>query len=351
MASPVKINDFWRKMKSLWNTILDGLTYKDLAGKRQLRVYAIVTSLILLLLLMVGGMAGLNHFLLMRMVQATPEVVFIPTETYSPVETEIPATETTEPEASSGCPTDSSKWSFTPTMISETYQVIQPACVYQGLEKTMAWALAVRQGYSRAEATELLGFSEMPLRQIETVTIPKNANELIDVPVSFIPPHPEFREWRLNERGEEAVTYALRGCFETSSIKGNRREVWGGEYPVICMVVEDAENTQILYSLYGHLYTSPATPMRSFLLFGYSGDGQWVWLGTQTQPKLEIIHTGEIASDRLTVATLYDSQPWNAGWLRTTYHLEMQPLPEDWQTMTSEDEKQYILTVLSGSAQ
>jgi hypothetical protein len=341
---------FWRRMKSLWNTILDGLTYKNLAGKRQPRVYTVVTGLILLLLLMAGGMAGLNRYWMMSRMQATPEAVSIPTETQAPVETKIPATETTEVETSSGCPTDSSKWSFTPTMISETYQVIQPACVYQGLEKTIAWALAVRQGYSRAEATELLGFSEMPRRQMETVTIPKNASELIDVPVSFIPTHPEFREWRLNANGKAAVAYALRGCFETSSVKGNRVEIWGGEYPVICLVVEDAENTQILYSLNDHMYTAPATPMRSFLLFGYLGDGQWVWLGTQTEPKLEITNVEEIASDRLTVATLYDSQPWDVKWLNNTYHLDMQPLPENWQSFADESEKQYILSVLSGTA-
>jgi hypothetical protein len=337
-------------MKSLLKTILDGLTYKDLAGKQQPRVYTVVTGLILLLLMMAGGMAGLNRYLMMSRIQATPEAVSIPTETQSPVETEIPATETAEAEASSGCPTDSSKWSFTPTMISETYQVIQPACVYQGLEKTIAWALAVRQGYSRAEATDQLGFTEMPMRQIETVTIPKNTNELIDVPVSFIPTHPEFMEWRLSANGNAAITYALRGCFETSSVKGNRVEIWGGEYSVICLVVEDAENTQILYSLNGHMYTSPATPMRSFLLFGYLGGEQWVWLGTQTEPKLEITNAEEIASDRLTVATLYDSQPWDAKWLNITHHLDMQPLPETWQSFMDENEKQYILSVLSGAA-
>ena len=337
-------------MKSLWKTILDGLTYKDLAGKRQPRVYTVVTGLILLLLLMAVGMTGLNRFFLMRMVQATPEVVSIPTETMQPLETEIPATETAVTETSSDCPTDSSKWSFTPTVISETYQVIQPACVYQDLENTIAWALVVREGYSRAEATELLGFTEMPMRQMETVTIPKNANELIDVPVSFIPTHPDFREWRLNERGKAAVTYALRGCFKTSSVKGNHIEIWGGEYSVICLVVEDAENTQILYSLNSHMYTSPATPMRSFLLFGYLGDGQWVWLGTQTEPKLEITNAEEITGDRLTVATLYDSQPWDAKWLSITHHLDMQPLPEGWQSFMDENEKQSILSVLSGAA-
>jgi hypothetical protein len=337
-------------MKSLWKIILDGLTYKDLAGKRQPRIYTVVTGLILLLLLMAGGMAGLNRYLLMSRVQATPEAIILPTQTVEPVATETIVTSPSGEVDSFGCPTDSSEWSFTPTMISENYQIIQPACVYQDLEKTIAWALAVRQGYSRAEATELLGFNEMPMRQMETVTIPKDANELMEVPVSFIPPHPEFKEWRLNNNGKPAVTYGLRGCFETSSVKGNRVEIWGGEYQVICLVVEDAENTHILYSLNDHIYISPATPMRYFLLFGYLGNGQWVWLGTQTEPKLEITDAKENASDRLTVATLYDSQPWDAKWLSDTYHLDMQPLPENWQSFTEENEKQYILSVLSGAA-
>jgi len=337
-------------MKSLWKTILDGLTYKDLAGKRQPRIYTVVTGLILLLLFVAGGMAGLNRYLLMSRVQATPEAVSIPTQTIEPLETEPFATNSPEGAEAFGCPTDSLEWSFTPTIISDNYQVIQPACVYQGLEKTIAWALAVREGYSRAEATELLGFSEMPMRQMETVTIPKDANDLVDVPVSFIPPHPEFKEWRLNANGDAAVAYGLRGCFKTSSVKGNRVEIWGGDYSVICLVVEDAENTHILYSLNGHTYAASATPIRSFLLFGYLGDGQWFWLGTQTEPKLEITDPADNASDRLTVATLYDSRPWDAKWLMTAYHLDMQPLPENWQTLNDENEKQYILSVLSGAA-
>jgi hypothetical protein len=338
-------------MKSLWKTILDGLTYKDLAGKRQPRIYTVVTGLILLLLLMAGGMAGLNRYLLMSKVQATPEAVLIATETKQPSETAISATKTTVTSASSGCPTDSTEWSFTPTMISKTYQVIQPACVYQGLERTIAWALAVRLGYSRAEATEYLGFSDMPMRQIESVTIPAGANGLMDVPVSFIPPHPDFREWRLNARGESAITYALRGCFETSSVKGNRVEIWGGDYPVICLVVEDAGNDHILYSLNDHTYTSPATPMRSYLLFGYLEDGLWVWLGTQTEPKLEITDSQANAKERLTVATLYDSQPWDAQWLMDVHHLSMLPLPQDWQALTDENEKQFIMMALSGAVE
>ena len=334
-------------MKTLWKTILDGLTYQDLAGRRQLRIYSIMTGLILLLLLMAGGTAGLNRYLLMSRVQATPVSVSLTTQATETLESEPPATIQPEDGTSYGCPTDSSDWSLTPSYISENYKVIQPACVYQGLEKTIAWALAVREGYSRAEATQQLGLTEMPMRQVETVTIPADADGLMDVPVSFIPPNPDLTEWRLNVNGEAAVTYALRGCFKTSSVKGNRVEIWGGDYSVICLVVEDAENTHIVYSLNSHTYTSPATPVRSFLLFGYLSDGTWLWLGTQTEPKLEITDPQANAKERLTVATLYDSQPWDAKWLRDTHHLTMQPLPDNWQSLIDESEKQIILTALS----
>jgi hypothetical protein len=225
--------------------------------------------------------------------------------------------------------------------------VIQPACVYQGLEKTIAWALAVREGYSRAEAIQLLGFTEMPMRRLDQLTIPLDGKGLADVPVSFIPPNPDLTEWRLKENGEAAVTYALRGCFRTSTIEGNRMEIWGGDYSVICLVVEDAENTYIVYSLDGHIYTSGATPMRSFLLFGYLEEGQWVWLGTKQDPKQEISDPEAFANERLTIATMYDSQPWDAQWLSNFYHLDMKSPPENWQALNDEEEKQAILNALS----
>lgn len=334
-------------MKSFWRTILDGLTYKDLAGKRQPRVYTVMTGLILLLLLTAGGMAGLNRYLLMSRVQAAPAPVSLTSQVIETSITAAPATMQTEVEIPTGCPTDAADWSLTPTYASKNYNLIQPACVYQGLEKTIAWALAVREGYSRAEATQQLGFAEMPMRQVKTVTIPANAKGLADVPVSFIPPNPELTEWRLDANDEAAVTYALRGCFRTSTVTGNRVETWGSDYPVICLVVEDAENTHIIYSLNGHAYTSAATLMRSFLLFGYLPDGTWVWLGTQDDPKLEITDPQANANERLSIATMYDSYPWDAKWLMDTHHLPTQPPPENWQSLTDENEKQIILNDLS----
>lgn len=334
-------------MKSLWKTILDELTYRDLAGKRQARAYTVLTALILLLLLMVLGMASLNRHLLMYSVRNTrSETTVAPrTPTQETSQVELPTLPPRE-----GCPTDPADWSLVPTYISRNYNLIQPACVYLGLEKTIAWALAVREGFSRAEAAQELGFPEMPMRQLASVTIPASAKGLADVPVSFIPPNPDFTEWRLGADGRAAVTYALRGCFRTSTVVGNRIEIWGGEYAVICLVVEDAENTHIVYSLNGHMYTTPATPMRSFLLFGYLADGYWVWLGTKDDPKLEITDPAAHARERLTIATLYDSLPWDADWLLHSHQLMMQPLPENWLDLRDEREKQAILDGLSTPA-
>lgn len=329
-------------MKSLWKTILNGLAYRDLAGHVQLRAHTIISGLLLLLILVTGGMAALNRYLLMSRVQATGEPVLL---TASPV-TDVPPPHTSDPEQD-GCPTNAMDWSLTPTYISKTYAVIQPACVYQGLEQTIAWALAIREGYSRADATRLLGFTEMPMRQVDQVLLPSESREPIAMPVGFIPPNPQFTEWRLNADGEAAVTYALRGCFRTSSVVGNRVETWGGEYAVVCMVVEDAENTHIVYALDGHVYTTDAIPMRSFLLFGYVEGGLWVWLGTQEDPKQEIVSPPINARERLTVATMYDSQPWDSTWLLNSHHLIMQPPPQDWQLMTDESEGRMILNSLA----
>lgn len=335
-------------MNTIWQTILDGLTYKDLAGKRQLRVYTVMTALVLFLVVMAVGMAGFQRHLMMSTVNGAAQVIQVTATIESAAIVEATQISPTQHEdgTTSSCPTDTANWSLTPTFASSDYMLIQPACVYQGLEKTIAWALAVREGHSRAEATQLLGFNEMPMRQLQTVVIPAGEKELTAVPVRFIPSNPDFTEWRLNANGDAAVTYALRGCFRTSTIEGNRLKIWGGDYPVICLVVEDADNTHIIYSLNDHIFTSTAKPMRSFLLFGYLSDGNWVWLGTRDDPKLEITDSKANTQERLTVATLYDSKPWDAKWLMDTYHLQMNPLPEHWQSMTSEGEKQAILKEL-----
>jgi hypothetical protein len=329
-------------MKNTWMSILDGLTYKDLAGKRQLRVYTVLTLLVLFLLVLVGGFIFLSRVRLMSRVEAAPLPVSIPAEPESEPTTIPPTITAYEP----GCPTNPEQWSLADTVIPQNYKIIQPACVYEGLEKTIAWALAVRSGYSRAEAASALGFDELPMKRLDQVTILTDTSPLA-VPVSFIPPNPDLTEWRLNPQGQSSVAYALRGCFRTSSIVGNRLETWGGEYPVICVVIEDAENTSVIYQLGEHVYSSSAIPTRSFLLFGYVREGLWNWLGTQSDPKVAIDDPAKFAGDRLTIATLYDSHPWDMKWLKVRYGLAMQTPPPDWQARNEESDKQVILSGLN----
>ena len=325
-------------MKALWNLILDGLTFTDLAGRRQPRQYAVVAGVILFIVIALGGMSWVNQLLLKYSMK----------ETYAPIKEKTPTPIPTQVVQATAlpCPVLSEQWSLSDPVIEQNYKVIQPACVYDGLAHTVAWALAVRNGYSREQARQLLGFSELPMRQMDHVAIPDSANQPQDVAVSFIPPTLDFIEWRVNDQGKPVVAYGLRGCFRTSNVVGNKVEIWGGEYPAICVVAEDAGNTHIVYKLGEHIFTNEAVPTRSFLLFGYVGDGYWVWLGTQDNPKMAIENVAETDNERLTVSLLFDSQPWDLTWLQSRFGMTQQALPDDWKNFNDPAEQQIILDEL-----
>ncbi|NJC95315.1 MAG: hypothetical protein FIB03_03080, partial [Anaerolineae bacterium] len=95
-------------MQNIWRTILDGLTYQDLAGKRQPRAFAVLSLIVLFLMTLVGGYIFLSRFRLMRVVEAEPVPVSVISEPgIEP--TAIPPTITAHEQ---GCPTDSNKWSL-----------------------------------------------------------------------------------------------------------------------------------------------------------------------------------------------------------------------------------------------
>ncbi len=328
-------------MKPFLNTLLEGLTYKDLAGRRRLRSYTVTALLILFLLLMVGALACTQRQRVLDPIEADPLPVALTEESPAPTQ------EFQAEDAPAICPSDPAEWSLVDVFSDSRYKSIQPACVYEGLERTVAWTLAVRSGYSRMEAAQLLGFPELPMARLEQARIPSDPDGFQEVAVSFIPPHPDFAEWRLTASGEAAITLALRGCYRTSDVVGGQRVEWGGGYPVICLVVEDAENAYAIYALDGHVFTMNAAPMRSLLLFGYAGNGPWVWLGTQESPRVEISDPASNARERQTVAELYGSGSWDTGWLEARFGLTEKPLPVDWQSYTNESEGQIILTLLN----
>lgn len=329
-------------MKSLFNTILDGLTFKDLAGKRHPRTYVILTGLILLLLIILAACTALEHKAVMDEVQGTP----VPVEV-SPEPTV--SAEPTQTITAQACPTNPTEWTFLETLPGDNFKRLEPACVYESLGKSVAWALAVRSGYTRAEAAEALGFADFPMRQLSQVMALTNTKGPLSLAVSFTPAHPGFAEWRVTTDGKVAIAYALRGCFRTSEVVGNQAKSWNTDYPVMCVLSEDSSGSQIVFQLDGHTFTSTATPTRAFVLFGYASNGNWVWLGTQKEPKVTLETIPDFSQEAQTASRLHALPIWNADWLEKTYGLPDKPLPEGWQSQTRETDKQAILAGLNAS--
>jgi hypothetical protein len=345
MASRVATNNNRKGkiMNVLFKAVLDGLTYKDLAGRRQPRTYSLLTGLLLVLMLVLTACVILERNAMLRAVQGTPAAVQIKVE---PTSTAVPTQA-----AQTACPTDPADWDFVEARPGSNLKRIEPVCVQTDLAKSVAWALAVREGYTRAKATQALGFAEAPMRRLNEVTILTDTKGPLAMPVSFTPPHPDFAEWRVDLRGTPAVRYALRGCFRTSKVVGNRAEAWNTDYAVICTLSEDSVGTQSVFNLAGHTYTSAAQPLRSMTLFGYLGNGQWVWLGTQKDPKVNLTTLSNYIREAADSAAGNGAVVWDADWLAQTYGLGMQPLPGDWQAASNPADQQAILAGLNAALQ
>ncbi len=326
-------------MKALFNAILDGITFKDIAGKRQPRTYVMLTGFILFLIFLLASCVALERNAMMDDVRGTPQALQISLE---PVATEILATETAEP-----CPTNPADWTFVEVLPGDNFQRIAESCVYDGLAKSVAWALAVREGYPRAEATNALGFAEAPLRRLDTIMTLTNTKGPLTLALTFTPPHPDFAEWRVSNAGEPAISYGLRGCFRTVEIVGNQARSWNTDYSVICVLSEDSRADQVVTALDGHIYTADATPTRSFSLFGYVGDGGWAWLGTQQEPRVALAQLDGQGADAREVAEQYGAALWDASWLSEQMNLPARELPEGWQNARNESDLQAILAGLN----
>lgn len=145
----------------------DNFFYRDLAGKRHLRSYLKAAILIVIFMSLVTVYAFWARAQMNAIVNAPARPV-----AWEPTPTPIPptATPTATPEPfdelrAAPCPTNPSDWTFSypyPGYNGNLHK-IGPACVYEGLERTVAWLLlAGSMGYSGDEATEALGFAELP---------------------------------------------------------------------------------------------------------------------------------------------------------------------------------------------
>jgi len=252
-------------------------------------------------------------------------------------ETAIPeTTPTNTPEA---CPSDSTDWALLDTPLSKNYKALSPACAYTELERTVAWVLAISEGYSRVEATERLDFSAMPMTmQTGELTILTDNKGPVSVQILISPQVPELVQWVIDKSGNPATTMALRGCFRTSTFAGNERQDWGEGYEVICVVSKDTEVAYGLMQLGELVFTGgdgQVSASRTFLLFGYK-EKSWTWLGWREDGGRvgyeEIGLTTELAgADQQMKSSIFSLPLWDNVWLEESYGLAMKPLPDGWQ--------------------
>jgi hypothetical protein len=328
--------------------MLKFFTYTDLSGKRRLRSYVVIgIAAFALLLVLVGGAA------LWRIGEFSPTDI-AETPVFAPL-TETPTAETIPTNTPEVCPSDPADWALLDMPLSKNYKSLSPACVYSELEWTVAWVLAINEGHSRAEVTEALGFSAMPMTmQTGELTILTDNKGPVAIQMLTSPQVPDLAQWAIDGSGKPATYMALRGCFRTSTFTGNERQDWGDGYEVICVVSKDSEAAYGLMQLGEHLFTGgdgQVLASRTFLLFGYKEKG-WTWLGWREDGGRvsyeEIGLTAELAAaDREMKSSIFGLPLWNNEWLEENYGLVMKALPDDWQEATDTDARDAILNEIN----
>jgi hypothetical protein len=312
----------------------DHLTYSDLSGRRKLRRYVMAAFGIAILLAALAVVSQVQHSQARAEVFATPR----PVTDEAAENANQPATTATVEQAPIDCLDNPADWVWHDIFPGKNLKRLAPDCVYESLARTVAWHMLERMGYSKDEAAELLDFEGLPYRPVKTIRGLTSLKGPLDLVVSMEwGPHPDYRYWTLDEHGNPGMAYALQGCYRARTVVGNQVEAWG-PYPVHCLVAVDYTPGWSVHELGEYHYAANWADQlgaRTFVLFGYAGEGLWVLIGEL--PDLYVAHDqigGNLASDRETAAARHGVMVWDAGWLFDTFGFAPYPLQDGWQTMT-----------------
>ena len=218
---------------------------------------------------------------------------------------------------------------------------IEPACVYDGLGRTIAWMLAIHEGYTRTEATQLLGLEAAPVRPLPTpikvMNMALGTTRIANL--STIPLEPALSEWWIDLNELPAVVYVPLGCIRGTEMVGNEMRSWNEGYPVICYVAEDNGGASSILKLDQYVFSaSISTNWRSWLYFGYhAGLKRWEFLGKDTLLHLDL-DPKTMAENEAEYSQRFGGEIWNAEWLLLQYGLKMKPLPDHWQSAQDPNE-------------
>ena len=319
---------------------LDAITYVGLGSKRKLKRYVVasITLILFLFAVIIYAAWGRN-----RMAAGAP-LVALPAAITTPAAPSLPSP---TPEA---CPSDPGDWKLIEVFPGDNLGRIEPACVYDGLGRTIAWVLAIREGYSRADASQSLGFTQPPAQaEMSVLKVIDPVGSSLMASLVMVPLTAGYSEWYIDGKDLPAMYYFPQGCFRGIDTVGNKVQIWNGSYSVICYIVEDNAATHTIMSLGGHVFSASSSPTRSYLYFGYDTETkQWDWLGIDEVLSYST-DVATMSSDHKNNSGQYGGSVWSAQWLSQTYGLAMKALPDGWKTDNEQAEFQAILNSINSS--
>ena len=316
------------------------LTFTTASGKTQLRGYVKVALGLFVILVALFGVNAYNRNQMVSEVMAAPRPLdtnLIPTPTEPVV---APVAQVEE------CPSNPADWTLTENVSvpGSNLKGLSPQCIYDQLDKTAAWFYATSVlGYSRKSATDLFGFSSIPMEykfdtgQITVLTDFKDEPQ--KVYIRFPNNNTYLSEWRIDANGRPAVEFTFSGCFRTSTINGGKVVSWSEGYPVVCQYFADFQTRHLISDVNGKTLTiSGSENVRRTMWFGYAGSGTWVFLGRASDWDVDLSQIPNRGASTLNPAVMAEK-----------YGVSPLPLPENWTAFTGQEFVDAFLKELNGS--
>jgi hypothetical protein len=310
-------------------------TYSTRTGNK-MRSYVKVAIWIFVLIVAIGVVGAVNRHQMVSEVMATPRPLdpnMIPTQ---------PALVTAPITAIEDCPSDPVNWKLSEnaTVPTSNLKALGPQCVYDNLEKTVAWVYATTGlGYTRADAAAKLGLSMDRLiayptnSQIMVLTDFKDEPQPVVVVIAA--DNAQLAEWSINVNGDVGLELSFSGCFSTTTLTGGEANTWG-DYPAVCQFFADYRTQYTVSSANGHIYTGESIRnLRRPIWFGYIGNGNWSWLGTGNGWSFDL---AQISPDGSTL---------NTASMADKYDMPARPLPQSWQSAVGQEHIDALLAELS----
>ena len=304
------------------------LTFTTASGKTQLRGYVKVALGLFVILVVLFGVNAYNRNQMVSEVMAAPRLLdasLIPAPTEQVVAPVSPVEE---------CPSNPADWTLTENVSvpGSNLKGLSPQCVYDQLDRAAAWFYATYVfGYSRSDAANMLGYSNIPISysfgvgQITVLTDYKDEPQKVDL--RFPSDNSGLSEWRIDDSGRPAVEFTFSGCFRTSSMNGGEVVSWGDGYPVVCQYSGDFQTKHYVGNVNGKIVTaSGAENVRRLMWFGYADDGSWAFLGIAKDWEYDLSQIQNRGASTINPTVMAEK-----------YGINPQPLPENWTSFTGQE--------------